>query len=294
MYNNNNIIKNLNKYNNNLKKFYNQNEILFINLPKKYQNMYNDYLKGNNNAESDRYIYNLINGYNKVNKKINFLNKTNKKNNQYKCNKSNEYCLLQKKDITKNQFYCCICMNLNHNKKTIFFNCEHYCCLGCFIKLNNCHLCGNNLNENNKYFYPPKILFYNYTKFFYKSLIKKFGIKVILIYYFLKKNKNKKILILNNYDTFNHNLLSFNKIFYELDNFHILVDNDIYKFNPENIAFNYDLILICDITYNINVIRINFLNEIRKIKQNNNCTINQIIIKNTIEDKISKNLITFI
>ena len=56
--------------NRNTKKFYNGNNILYLNIQNKYLNIYNNYLKGNYNAESDKYIYYLLNGYKKMNKNI--------------------------------------------------------------------------------------------------------------------------------------------------------------------------------------------------------------------------------
>lgn len=270
--------------NRNTKKFYNGNNILYLNIQNKYLNIYNNYLKGNYNAESDKYIYYLLNGYKKMNKNI--ICRNNEKNIITKEKEEKDL-----KNILSNQYYCCICMNLYPKKKIIFFECGHYCCLGCFIKINKCHLCNKKNIICNSYLYKPKILFYTYMKFFYKIILKKYGIKLILLYYYLKLNKDKQILLVNNYEIFNHNILNFNNLFYKLTNFNVINDNNMYNFKPENIGYNYDVLLICDITYDDNKTRINFLNKIKKI--NCKCEINQIIIKNTIEEKISKNQITF-
>lgn len=266
------------------KRYYNGNKILYLNIQNKYLNIYNNYLKGEYNAESDKYIYYLLNGYKKNNKKI--ICQNNDKNNTRNNIKKNT------KNIISNQHYCCICMNLYPKKKIIFFDCEHYCCLGCFINIDKCHLCNQDNTNFNSYFYKPKILFYTYMKFFYKIILKKYGVKLILLYYYLKSNKDKQILLISNYEIFNHNILNFNKLFYKLTNFNVINDNNMYNYKPENISYNYDILLICDITYDDNKKRINFLNESKKM--NCNCEINQIIIKNTIEEKISKDQITLL
>lgn len=241
-------------------------------MPPKYQTIYNDYLKGNNNAESDKYIEYIINGYKEVKKDIIFKNKK----------------------TTEDNYYCCICMTLYNNKKVIHFNCGHYCCLGCFLKIKECHLCKKKINEKNIYYSSNKNLLQNYKKYFYKNLIKKYGIKLILLYDLLKlpKNQNKKILIINNNNIFNKNFNEYNKLFYKLTNFNIVNDLYIEKTNVNNILCNFDLIFFCDITYESNIVRKKFLNNIDSNTKKKN-KVYQLIIKNTIEEKISKNLLIF-